>query len=338
MLSSSNAPRIPDNQLMELMDPDDDVTVAFRDVSAALAVIEKLATTMDLDEGLAATVTHALLVADATSADLLPEVGTVTDAESARLHLHRISARLREQVPSTSAPLPPPPVTQPIEVSDGLNIRRPSRSYAREHDELARFAVGWLDITKEHVDAYGQVLEEAETERPLQAHIAQHPVLLAQHLGGGHGRWVIPQKRLGAEYVPDFVIAEKHSDGFVWQFVELQRPRGRLFVPSTGRSSAQLDEGIRQILEWRRWLESNLDYARRPKSQHGLGLTDVSPRDGGLLIIGRERELDSTDRQRRRQLSEVNNIAIHTYDWLAREAAARVRELSPGVTRGSSRD
>ena len=314
---------------MEPMDPDDDVTVALRDVSAALAVIEKLATTMDLDEGLAATVTHALFTGDATDPDLLPEVGVVTNAESARLHLHRISARLREQVPSTSSGPPPPPVTQTIEISGDLKIRRASRSYAREHDELARFAVVWLDITQEHIDAYSEVLEAAETERPLQVHIARYPLLLAQHLGGGHGRWVIPQKRLGAEYVPDFVIAQKHSDGYDWQFVELQSPRARLFVPSTGRSSQQFDEGIRQILEWRRWLESNLDYARRPKSQYGLGLTEVSPRGRGLLIIGRERDLDETDRQRRRQLSEVNSIAIHTYDWLAREATARVRELTP---------
>lgn len=314
---------------MQPVDPEDDVTVSVRDLSAALAVIDRLATTMDDDAGLAATVTHALFNGDATDPDLLPEVGVVTDAESARLHLHRISARLREWVPSTSSPLPAPPVTRPIEIASNLEIRRASRSYAREHDELARYAVGWLDITQGHVDAYREVLETAESERPLQVQIAQHPLLLAQHLGGGHGRWVIPQKRLGAEYVPDFVIAEKHSDGYDWQFVELQSPRARLFVPSTGRTSQQLDEGIRQILEWRRWVEANLDYARRPRSQQGLGLTEVSPSDRGLLIIGREKDLDDTDRQRRRQLSDVNNIAIHTYDWLVREAAARLSELAP---------
>ncbi|MEZ0579282.1 Shedu anti-phage system protein SduA domain-containing protein [Nocardioides sp. MH1] len=309
-------------------DPDDDLTIPFRDVSVALSAIEKIASAMDFEEGIADAITRALLTADPTSADLLPEVGAVVDAESARLHLHRIAARLREHVPTTNAPLAPPPVTQPEHVHGGIEVRRPSRSYALEHDELARFAVPWLNITWEHINAYTEVLEFAETERPLQTHLAQYPLLLAQHLGGGHGRWVIPQKRLGAEYVPDFVIAEKHSGGFVWQFVELQSPQAKLFVPSSGRQSAQLDEGLRQILEWRRWLESNLDYARRPRSQHGLGLTEVGPRDKGLLIIGRERDLDDVDRQRRRQLSEVNSIAIHTYDWLAREAGARVRELS----------
>lgn len=316
------------NPGMVAMDPDDDVTLPLRDVSVALAAIEKLASAMDVDEGLAAPITQALLAVDATSPDLLPEVGTVTDAEGTRLYLHRIAARLREQVPTANAPLAAPPVTRPTKMLDGLVVRRPSRSYALEHDELARFAVPWLDIVDEQVAAYREVLERAQNERPLQTHLATYPLLLAQHLGGGHGRWVIPQKRLGAEYVPDFVIAEKHSGGFMWQFVELQSPRATLFVPSTGRQTEQLDEGIRQILEWRRWLESNLDYARRPRSQHGLGLTEVGPRDRGLLIIGREHDLNDTDRERRRQLSEVNNIAIHTYDWIAREAGARVRELS----------
>jgi hypothetical protein len=35
----------------------------------------------------------------------------------------------------------------------------------------------------------------------MQSYLSAHPELLIQHLGGGHGRWVIPQKRLGAEYL-----------------------------------------------------------------------------------------------------------------------------------------
>jgi hypothetical protein len=91
--------------------------------------------------------------------------------------------------------------------------------------------------------------------------------------------------------------------------------------------SEQLDEGIRQILDWRRWLTRNLDYAERPRSRDGLGLEGVSPRGRGLLLIGRETDLTDTDRQRRRQLAEETGIDIHTYDWLTREAQARMREL-----------
>jgi hypothetical protein len=48
----------------------------------------------------------------------------------------------------------------------------------------------------------------------LQRHLATNPLLLVQHLGGGGGRWMLSQKRLGSEYVPDFVIGERSSGGF----------------------------------------------------------------------------------------------------------------------------
>jgi hypothetical protein len=63
-------------------------------------------------------------------------------------------------------------------------------------DELAHGFVWWDDITAEDIDAYRTVLETARDERPLQKYLALHPILLIQHLGGGHGRWVIPQKQL----------------------------------------------------------------------------------------------------------------------------------------------
>lgn len=102
---------------------------------------------------------------------------------------------------------------------------------------------------------------------------------------------------------------------------------GRLFVPSSGRQSKQFDEGLRRIHDWRRWLEDNRDYARRPRSRNGLGLTDVSSQEPGLLLIGRQTDLTDYDRQRRRQLDQELNIRIRTYDWLSRRAEVRLREL-----------
>lgn len=194
-------------------------------------------------------------------------------------------------------------------------------------DPLADSFVWWDDITPKDVGAYETALNDASGERAMQRHLANHPVLLVQHLGGGHGRWVIPQKRLGGEYVTDFVIGEKDSGGHSWEFVELQHPNARLFVPSNRRVSDQLDEGLRQILDWRRWLENNLDYARRPRVHDGLGLTNVSSRDRGLIIIGREHDLDEEDKVRRKQLGLDHNIHIHTYDWLIREAKSRIASL-----------
>jgi hypothetical protein len=202
-------------------------------------------------------------------------------------------------------------------------VHRPTRSDYEREDPLRDFHVWWSDIVQSDIDGYASVLEDAASEAPLQKHLQEHPILLAQFLRGGHGRWVIPQKRLGAEFVPDFVVGEQNSGGHVWHLVELQSPRSNLFVRS-GRNSQQLDEGIRQVLEWRRWLSANRDYARRSRAEQGLGLESIDGNCRGLLLIGRESALDEESRQRRQQLGRDLHIEIHSYDWITRDAQARL--------------
>jgi hypothetical protein len=113
---------------------------------------------------------------------------------------------------------------------------RPTREELRTKDPLGDFLVWWDDITHRDADDLEQVLETAvhhpkaaERERILQRYLQEHPLLLIQHMGGGHGRWVIPQKRLGAEFIPDFVIGERHTGGFEWLLVELESPTASMF-------------------------------------------------------------------------------------------------------------
>lgn len=209
----------------------------------------------------------------------------------------------------------------------GFKWRRPlTREEISEQDPLGEFRVHWLDITRNQVDSFERVLAAAQDERDLQRYLAAQPGILAHVLDGGHGRWVIPQKRLGDRFVPDFVLGHRWSGPtWEWILVELQtpvlrtgrNPDGRLFTKQ-GRFVEQLDEGLRQINEWRRWLETNLDYARRARSEHGLGMTEIGANPPGLLLIGREDDLTPEHAARRKQLADQHDIRIHSYDWLAR--------------------
>jgi hypothetical protein len=141
--------------------------------------------------------------------------------------------------------------------------------------------------------------------------LAKKPMLLAQILDGGHGRWVLPHLDLGGRFEPDFVLGHRWSGPtWEWLLIELQTPRlasgrnkdGRVFLKN-GRMCEQLDEGLRQINEWRRWISANLDTAKRPRAQMGLGLTDIDPSPPGLLIIGREADLTPEHANIRMQLA-----------------------------------
>lgn len=193
--------------------------------------------------------------------------------------------------------------------------------WLRTHD-LREFFVRWDQVVPSELEEFREILEAAETERPIQAYLEQHPHILIEHLGGGHGRWVIPQKRLGAEFVPDFVIGEASSGGHEWYLVELESPRARMFARA-GHPGAELNHAISQILTWRSWLTANRDYAARARREHGLGLSDISPALDGLILIGRRELEDEKMVAVRHQYGADLKITIHTYDFLLEALAAK---------------
>ncbi len=202
---------------------------------------------------------------------------------------------------------------------------KPATAFVPEGDE----AVGWVwwdEITQADIDAFTKVLDTARSEPELQSYLRDHPLLLIQHLTGGHGRWVRPMERLGAEHVTDFVIGTRDSLGTRWTAVELESPRARVFTQA-GNPSATLTHAIRQVQDWRNWLTSNIDYARRPTTAHGRALTDIDPDAEGLIIIGRDSSVPETTRELRRRMGRENNMQIRTFDWLLRQGQGRVVSL-----------
>lgn len=190
-------------------------------------------------------------------------------------------------------------------------------------DPFNKFLALWDDIRPAHLARFKRCLGAARNEAPLQRLFAREPLLLVQHLGGGHGRWVIPQKRLGAEFVPDFVIGEMSSIGYEWQLVELESPDAPLFTRS-GDPSKHLNHALRQIDDWRAWLEKNRDYAARPLDQGGLGLTDISSAASALILLGRRKSLSPKDNGRRRQMIARTGVQIHTYDYIVDAIHGRI--------------
>lgn len=219
-----------------------------------------------------------------------------------------------------------------------LKIVSVEESLARERaaDPLRDFFVLWDEVTRRDVQRLRQALGEARVEADMQAFLAQHPELLIQHLGGGHGRWVLPQKRLGSEHVPDFIIGEQHSGGHFWTAVELEGPQRPMFTRS-GDPSRYLWHAIRQVVDWRVWLEHNRDYAARDRAQDGLGLQDISPSLPGLIVIGRRGQVAEDRRAFRRGLQRQLDIEIHSYDWLVDRVEGRIAALAHTAVQSARR-
>jgi len=199
----------------------------------------------------------------------------------------------------------------------------PSRAEIIAEDPLGEFFVWWDDLTLNDVEKFRQCLSVAQREQDLQSFLEANPLALIQHLGGGHGRWVIPRKRLGAEHVTDFIIGERSSLGFEWTAVELESPRAGMFTKA-GDPTRTLTHAIRQVQDWRAWLQRNQNYAARSRLEGGLGLTDVTASLKGLILLGRRNDSDPATNERRRQMGQDLNIDIHSYEFVLESCQGRL--------------
>lgn len=213
-----------------------------------------------------------------------------------------------------------------IALAGSFEIRQASATEALAADPLREFFTFWTRVTAADVAALRAAIERAEREEDIQQHLQERPLMLVQHLGGGHGRWVIPKLRLGSAHVTDFVIGDRDSGGRRWFAVELESPKHAMFTRG-GDPSRYLTHAIRQIADWRAWLTTHHASAVTPREKEGLGLEDVEPQLPGLILIGR-RGLGPNPRERRRQFEHDHRLEIHSYDWLVERAEEQVAAYS----------
>lgn len=159
------------------------------------------------------------------------------------------------------------------------------------------------------VGEFQQVLADAVDERPLQTLLASAPVLLGPLAPPGRTYWCLDRPQLGAEFVPDFLLASVTSVGFRWIAIELESPAVKTLTKA-GLPARKLADALRQIRDWRIWLTDNVAYARQER-----GLKDIDGNCEAIVVIGRRSSLDPKQIKRYRALSS-DGIAVMSYDRL----------------------
>lgn len=191
--------------------------------------------------------------------------------------------------------------------------------FYREHETFNAWGSDANELTVENIHELIKAVDTGNGELPIQKVLERLPQLWLGHDRTGHGTFVFPQKRLGSQFVPDFLIAVGSSAGMDWRLVELEAP---MHIPhlKNGDPSVKLRKAISQINDWRRWLTDNISYAVRPKAENGLGLWNISPRSPATVYIGR-RPFSSDFNAERRRLREEQGITVSSYDALIESAA-----------------
>ena len=186
--------------------------------------------------------------------------------------------------------------------------------HSRVDEELGESII-WDRITTANATDLKTLLDRCPPEFEVHRFLERHPQFLVQVLGGGHGRYQHSKKRLGSEFVPDFLIADLDSYGINWHAVELEAPCADVYRKD-GLPTQHVHRAIAQIRDWKSWLRDNRDYARRARSENGLGLVGIDSRLPGLILIGRRVPFPERYNEFRREQADRYRILIHSYDWL----------------------
>lgn len=152
-----------------------------------------------------------------------------------------------------------------------------------------------------------------EREQILQAFLQTNPMLLCPTQVQ---MW--PKLQLGAT-ITDFVFREANQD---YLLVEIERSTLRLFRKN-GNVTAELTHAQGQILDWKRYLEDNLQSVQRE-----LKLIGITTNPNALLVIGRSQSLLPRDRRKLQTMTNVSpKLRVMTYDDVYENAKAVFENL-----------
>jgi hypothetical protein len=206
--------------------------------------------------------------------------------------------------------------------------RAPAREWSvAKHEALEAFCVE-DGPSEADMAELASIVSTAVDEKPVQQYLEENPQVLAALLRGPF-RYVLPQVRIGKDYVADFFLASVDSRGVSWTLLELETPRSPTALSKKNDFDKHARAGIAQIEEWREWLQDNLDQARRGPRQNGLSLPDIRPGVDGIVLVGTRDRLATNANPLRSRLSESKRIDVHTYDWLVETVQGSIQYTGP---------
>jgi hypothetical protein len=169
------------------------------------------------------------------------------------------------------------------------------------------------EITLDEVwDGFVQLMENREKdEEYFHRYMVKYPSLIP--IWRPTDNIVYSKFRLGAQHTTDFAFCRFDTPGFLWNFIEIEKPKDRLFIKN-GNPSARLTHAVGQCLNWVSWFEENRDHVAKyfphadQVSRFGLAEPHLT------LIMGRREQVNVYNRPMMRRFG--GKVEIRTFDSL----------------------
>ena len=176
---------------------------------------------------------------------------------------------------------------------------------------------------KEISSNFEKLLNDAEKEEELQIFLKENPMLLHPTAE------IIPKKKLGEDFITDFVLVAPSDQGPTYTLVEIEKSLHPILVKDNSLSS-QTNHAIKQTRDWDVWLESNKAYLQGKLPGFETPLY--------LVIIGRGNLLDETAKSYLRSYNrDWKNIELLTYDDILVRFNGVIKALGSAITSTSDK-
>ena len=161
------------------------------------------------------------------------------------------------------------------------------------------------------VDDFTELLDSDPAEEQVHEFLAAHEDILLRWSHSSGEKKILHSKISLHKYVPDFAVGNFRmtTNRWEWNLIEIERPSFRLFT-NKGDPTSELTHALRQVADWRSWIQNNIQYARTV-------LRDIIPLCDAAVIIGRRDAVTENDRDRLEMLQiQSPGVRITTFDSL----------------------
>ena len=177
---------------------------------------------------------------------------------------------------------------------------------------------------RSEANAYSKIIYSASNEHDVQEYIKEDMKwfipgsIFLDYNFGHHDAYLFPEQSLGNEYVADYMLLGKNSDGYSIVLVEFEKPNTPYLIASSNSESESVRKGITQIRDWKRWIDQNRDYFMKNIGLNKFGIDIPIYRIFYYLVVSRRDYMTDIAKEVRSQsMYEMNNLKIVTFDRLA---------------------
>lgn len=176
---------------------------------------------------------------------------------------------------------------------------------------------------EDEADEFERVLDDAKNEQEFQRYIKSNRKwfipgsVFLEYNFGHHDSYLFPEQKLGTDYVVDYMLLGKNSDGFSIVFVEFEEANADFILKTSNSESEAVRKGLTQIKDWKRWMDANREFFMRNTGMYKLGIDVPTYRMHYCLVVSRRELISDRAKELRSQLMfEMQNVNIVSYDRL----------------------